>query len=38
MPNLVLGLLSAGFSDRSANDFLYQLSLHGTQITVGLNF
>jgi outer membrane autotransporter protein len=26
------------FRDESANDFLYQLSLHGAQITVGLNF
>jgi hypothetical protein len=26
------------FRDQSANDFLYQVSLHGTQITVGLNF
>ena len=26
------------FRDESANDFLYQLALHGAQITVGLNF
>jgi opacity protein-like surface antigen len=26
------------FRDESANDFLYQLSLHGAQITVGLKF
>jgi hypothetical protein len=26
------------FRDANANDFLYQLSLHGAQITVGLNF
>ena len=26
------------FRDGSANDFLYQLALHGAQITVGLNF
>jgi outer membrane autotransporter protein len=26
------------FRDESANDFLYQLSLHGAQITVGLRF
>jgi hypothetical protein len=26
------------FRDQSANDFLYQVSLHGAQITVGLTF
>ena len=26
------------FRDASANDFLYQISLHGAQITVGLKF
>ena len=26
------------FRDESANDFLYQLSLHGAQITAGINF
>ena len=26
------------FRDESANDFLYQLSLHGLQITAGINF
>jgi len=26
------------FRDESANDFLYQLSLHGVQITAGINF
>jgi hypothetical protein len=26
------------FRDESVNDFLYQLALHGTQITVGLKF
>jgi hypothetical protein len=26
------------FRDESANDFLYQLSLHGAQITVGIDF
>jgi hypothetical protein len=26
------------FRDESANDFLYQLALHGAQITVGLTF
>jgi hypothetical protein len=26
------------FRDEGANDFLYQVSLHGAQITVGLNF
>jgi len=26
------------FRDQSANDFLYQLSLHGAQITVGIKF
>ena len=26
------------FRDENANDFLYQLSLHGAQITVGLKF
>jgi hypothetical protein len=26
------------FRDESANDFLYQLSLHGAQVTVGLTF
>ncbi len=26
------------FRDKSANDFLYQVSLHGAQITVGLTF
>ena len=26
------------FRDQSANDFLYQIALHGAQITVGLKF
>jgi hypothetical protein len=26
------------FRDEGANDFLYQMSLHGAQISVGLNF
>jgi len=26
------------FRDESANDFLYQLALHGAQITVGIKF
>ena len=26
------------YRDESANDFLYQVSLHGAQITVGLKF
>ena len=26
------------FRDEGANDFLYQVSLHGAQITMGLNF
>jgi hypothetical protein len=26
------------FRDKDANDFLYQLSLHGAQISAGINF
>jgi Protein of unknown function (DUF1254) len=33
-----IGYLYDDFRDQSANDFLYQVSLHGAQITVGLNF
>jgi hypothetical protein len=40
-PDLVwswYGYLYDDFRDESANDFLYQLALHGAQITVGLTF
>jgi hypothetical protein len=30
--------LYGDFRDEGANDFLYQMSLHGAQISVGLNF